>query len=175
MSLSDLPTHECTYLKWCSLRRSGGNDNAVLHGIVLLERLDELCDGGPLLANSHVDTVELHLLVVTLVPSVLVQHGVESDGCLSSLTIADNQFTLSTANRYHGVDRFETGLHWLVDGAAGKDTGCLHLGTALLGGLDWAFAVDWVAESVDDTTEELLSDWDIDLAYPLKTTYVHVN
>jgi hypothetical protein len=160
---------EYTYLKRGGLRCSGGDDNAILHGIVLLECLDELCDGGSLLADSDVDAVELELLVVALVPPVLVQHGVESDSSLAGLAIANDQLTLSTANRHHGIDGLETGLHWLVYGTARENTRCLHLGTALLGSLEWALAVDWVAERVHDTTKQLWADWDVDLALLLET------
>ena len=43
---------------------SGGNDGGVLHGIVLLQSLDELGNGGSLLTNGDVDAVKLLGLVV---------------------------------------------------------------------------------------------------------------
>jgi len=136
----------------------GGNDDGVLHGVVLLESLDKLGDGGSLLTDGDVDAVELLGLVAALIPTALVQHGVESDGSLSSLTITDNQLTLTTANGHHGVDGLETGLYGLVDGTAG-----LELGTALLGGLDGTLSVDGVTEGVNNTSEEGLADRDVDL------------
>jgi hypothetical protein len=57
-----------------------GDDDRVLESVVLLEGLDELCDGGPLLADGDVDTVELLGLVSTVVEPLLVEDGVESDG-----------------------------------------------------------------------------------------------
>ena len=155
-------------LQRSSLGGSGSNDDGVLHRIVLLKSLDELGDSGPLLTNGDVDDVELLLLVVAVVPSPLVQHGVEGDGSLASLTVTDDQLTLATADRHHGVDRLEAGLHGLVDGAAGQDTGSLHTGAALLGGLDGALAVDGVAQGVDDTAEQLRSDWHVDLLVELE-------
>jgi hypothetical protein len=50
-----------------------------------------------------------------------------------------------------------------VDGATGKNAGGLELSTALLLGVERTLAVDGVAESVDDTAEELRTDRDIDL------------
>lgn len=152
-----------------SLGSGGGNDDAVLHGVVLLKRLHKLGDRRTLLADGDVDNVKLQLLVVALVPPPLVQHSVESDGGLAGLTITDDQLTLTTANRHHGVDGLETGLHGLVDGAAGQDAGSLHTGTALLGGLDGALAVDGVAEGVNNTAEELSADGNIDLDIALDT------
>ena len=53
-----------------SLGGSGGDNDGVLHGVVLLKGLDELGDGGSLLTDGDVDTVELLGLVGTLVPSL---------------------------------------------------------------------------------------------------------
>lgn len=101
--------------------------------------------------------------LLTLVPSTLVQHGIESNGGLSGLTITNDQLTLTTANGHHGVDGLETGLYGLVDGTTGQDTGSLELGTAPLGGLDGTLSVDGVAESVNDTSKKSLADGNVDL------------
>jgi hypothetical protein len=101
--------------------------------------------------------------LLTLVPSTLVQHGIESNGGLSGLTITNDQLTLTTANGHHGVDGLETGLYGLVDGTTGQDTGSLELGTAPLGGLDGTLSIDGVAESVNDTSKKSLADGNVDL------------
>ena len=150
-------------LERSGLGGSGGNDDGVLHGVVLLKGLDELSDGGTLLANGNVDTVELLGLVGGVVPPLLVENGVESDGSLTGLTITNDQLTLTTANGHHGVDGLETGLDGLLDRLTGKNTGSLELGTSLLGGTERTLAIDGVTESVDDTAEKLGTDWDIDL------------
>ena len=153
----------CDILKRCSLRGRSGDDDRVLHGVVLLEGLDELGDGGALLADGDVDAVELLGLVVAVVPSLLVQHGVESDGSLSGLTITNDKLTLSTADGHHGVDGLETSLYGLVDGLTGQNAGGLKLGTAPLGGLEGTLSIDGVTESIDDTAEKSLADRNIDL------------
>lgn len=150
-------------LQRSSLGSGGGNNNAVLHRIVLLKGFDKLGNSGSLLADSHVDAVELLGLIVGVVPSLLVQHSIESDGSLAGLTITNDQFTLTTANRHHGVDGFKTSLHWLVDRSAGKDTRSLQLRTTSLAGLDWALAINGIAEGIDNTTKHGLADGDIDL------------
>ena len=149
-------------LKRSSLGSGGGNNDGVFHGVVLLQSLDELSDSGTLLSNSDVDTVELLVLVLAVIPSLLVEDGVNGNGGLAGLTITNNKFTLTTTNGHHGVDGLETGHHGLVDGTAGQDTRSLEGGTAALGSLDGALAVNRVAESVDDTTEETRADRDID-------------
>lgn len=142
----------------------GSSDNdGVLHGVVLLEGLDQLGDSRSLLTDSDVDAVELLRLVVGVVPSLLVENGIQSDGSLSGLTVTNDQLTLTTANGNHSIDGLETSLHGLVDGSSRQDTGSLELRTALLLGVEGTLAVDRVTESVDDTSEQLGADRDINL------------
>ena len=150
-------------LQWSGFGGCGGDNDGILHRIILLESLHELGNSGTLLSDSDVDAIELLLLIIALVPPILIDHGIESDGSLAGLTIANDQLTLTTANRHHGIDRLQAGLHWLVDRLAWKNAWRFPLGTELLLGVDWAFAVDRVAESVNDTTEESFADWNVDL------------
>ena len=147
------------------LRGSGGNDDGVLHGVVLLKGLDELSDSRTLLTDGNVDAVKLLGLVVGVVPPLLVEDGVKSDGSLTGLTVTNDQLTLTTADGNHGVDGLETSLYGMVDGVTGKNTGGLLLGTTLLSGLDGTLAVDGVAEGVNDTAKKLSADGDVDLSY----------
>ena len=150
-------------LQGSSLGGGGGDDDGVLHGVLLLQGLDELSDGGTLLTDGDVDTVQLLALVAGVVPTALVEHGVEGDSGLTGLTVTNDQLTLTTADGHHGVDTLHTSLHGLVDGATGQDTRGLELSTALDGGVDGALAIDGVTQSVDDTAEHLRADGDIDL------------
>src|SRR5690606_19278410 len=43
----------------------------------------------------------------------LVNKGIDTYCRLTCLTVTDDQLTLSTANRTHSDDRFDTGLQWL--------------------------------------------------------------
>jgi hypothetical protein len=78
------------------------------------------------------------------------------------LTVTNDQLTLTTSDRNHGVDRLETSLYGLVDGLAGQDTGGLELSTATLGGLEGTLSIDGVTESVNDTSEKSLADGNVD-------------
>lgn len=158
-----------------SLRGGGSNDNGVLHGVVLLKGLDELSDSRTLLTNGNVDAVKLLGLVVGVVPPLLVEDGVKSDGSLTGLTVTNDQLTLTTADGNHGVDGLETSLYGLVDGVTGENTGGLLLGTTLLSGLDGTLAVDGVAEGVNDTAEKSLADGDVDLNYLLVDVAIFKN
>jgi hypothetical protein len=149
-------------LKGSGFGSGSGDDDRVLEGVVLLEGLNELSDGRSLLSNSNVNTVELGVVVGSVVPSLLVEDGVDGDGGLSGLTITDDQLTLTTSDGNHGVDRLESSQHGLGDGGTGKNTGSLDLSTTTFGGLDGTLSVDGVTESVDDTSEHLRSDGNVD-------------
>ncbi len=124
--LADSTTREGSeVLKRGGLRGGGGDDDGVLHGVVLLKNLDELSDGGTLLADSDVNTVELLALILAVVPSLLVKDGVDGDSGLTGLTVTNDQLTLTTSDRNHGVDGLDTSLHGLVDRLTGENTGGL--------------------------------------------------
>jgi hypothetical protein len=147
-----------------SFRGGCRNHDTVLHGVILLKSLDELGDGGTLLTNGDVDTVQLLALVAGgVVPTLLVENGVEGNSGLTGLTVTNDQLTLTTANGHHGVDTLQTSLDRLVDGTTGKDTRSLELGTALGGSVEGTLAINGVAESIDDAAEKLRTDGDIDL------------
>jgi hypothetical protein len=50
-------------LERSGLGSSSGDDDGVLHGIILFKGLDQLSDSGALLTDSNVDAVQLLLLV----------------------------------------------------------------------------------------------------------------
>jgi hypothetical protein len=161
--LSDSASREGSeVLKRSGLGGGGSDDDGVLHGIVLLEGLDELGDGGTLLTNGDVDTVQLLGLLGAIVPLLLVKNGVEGDGGLSGLTITNNQLTLTTTDGDHGVNALDTSQHGLTDGLTGENTGGLDLGTATLRGGDGALSIDGVTEGIDDTAQKSLTDGEID-------------
>ena len=134
------------------------HDDRVLHGVGVGETLDELSDGGALLADGHVNAVELLLLVVALVEALLVDDGVDGDGRLARLTIADDELALTATNGHQAVDGLDARLHRLAHGRARHDAGRLDADTRALRRLERALAVDRVAESVDDATQQLGSD-----------------
>jgi hypothetical protein len=62
----------------------------------------------------------------------------------------------------HGVDGLDTSHHGLVDRATGQDTRGLEGGMTTFGSIDRALSIDGISESVDDTPEQLRTNWDID-------------
>ena len=80
------------------------NLSPVLHGVGVGEPLDDLGDGGPLLADGDVDAVELLLLVAGVVEPLLVDDGVDGHGRLARLPVADDQLALAAPDRHQRVD-----------------------------------------------------------------------
>ena len=56
-----------------------------------------------------------------------------SDCRLASLTVADDELALTTANRNHRVHGLDASLHWLMHGLTSDDAGRLDLDLAELG------------------------------------------
>ena len=82
--------------------------DGVLHGAVVFERLHHLRHGGALLADGDIDADH--------VAALLIDDGVERDGGLAGLAVADDQLALAAADRNHGVDGLDAGLHRLFHG-----------------------------------------------------------
>ena len=143
-------------LKGRGVRRGGGHNDAVGHGPLFVELADELGDGGTLLSHAHVDAREGVLL------RLLVDDGVDGDGRLPRLTIPDDQLALATPDGDEGVDGLEARKHRLGDGLARDDAGGLDLRAGALAAVEGGAAVDGLPDAVDDASEELGADGDVD-------------
>src|SRR5205823_11083191 len=131
------------------LRRGRGDDDGIFHRAILLERADDLRYGRTLLPDGDVNAVELFALLARCVDILLVDEGVERDGGLAGLAVADDQLALAAADRDQSIERLEAGLHRLVHRFARDDARRFHFDAAALGGFDRTLAVDWIAERVD--------------------------
>ena len=84
--------------------------------------------------------------------ALLVDNGVNGDGRLTCLTVADNQLTLATSNGDHGVDGLDTCLkggvyRFSLDYAVGN-----ALNPAELIGLNRSFSVQRLSQSIHNTS-----------------------
>merc|ERR1719167_98621 len=140
----------------------GRDDDGVLHGVGVSEPLHNLGDGGPLLANSNVDTVQLLLGIVSLVEALLVDDGVDGNGGLASLSVTNDQLTLATANGHKGVNSLDASLHRLGHGLPGDDARGLQADTEPLAGAKGTLAINGVAKGINDPAETLHADWHVD-------------
>ena len=85
-------------LERCGVTGGSGNNDGVLHAVSLLEEAANVGDGRSLLADGDVDAVEGLGVVAGLEDGLLVDDGVDGDGGLASLSVTDDQLTLSSAN-----------------------------------------------------------------------------
>ena len=140
------------------LRRRSGDDGRVLHGAGLLEGGADRGDRGALLTDGDVDAAHLLLRVAGGPGFLLVDDRVGDDRRLAGLAVTDDELALAAADRGHGVDGLDPGLHRLVHRLPLHHGGGLQLERAPAGGLDRAGAVDRVAQRVDDPAEVAVAD-----------------
>src|SRR6185312_740183 len=136
------------------LRRGGGDDDGIVHRAVILQRLDDLRHGRALLADRDIDAVELSLLVARGVHRLLIEEGVDGNGGLAGLAVADDELALAAADRHQRIDRLEPGLHRLMHGFARNDTRRLDLDAGARDVLERPLAVDGIAERIDHPAEQ---------------------
>src|ERR1019366_9283575 len=122
------------------VRSRRANHDAVFHGAEIFQRLHHLGHGGALLPDGHVDA--------DYVAALLVDDGVERNGGLAGLAVADNQLALAAPDGNHGIDGLDARLHGLSHRLPRHDPRRQALDGVELGGEDGAFAVDGHAERV---------------------------
>ena len=74
------------------------------------------------------------------------------------MAVADDQFALAAADGDEGIDGLQAGRHRLVHRFTGDDARCLDVDAGALLGLDRAFAIDGIAQTVNDATEQTFAD-----------------
>src|SRR5208337_861120 len=110
---------------------------------------DDLRDGGRTLADRAIDAQ--HILVA------LVQNGVDRDGRLAGLSVAEDQFALAAADRNERIDDDDAGLQRHGDEGAVHDRPGRSLDGQALAGGNRPFAVEWVAQWVDDAPDQTIT------------------
>lgn len=86
---------------------------------MLSEGLADVGNRRGLLADGDIDAD--HAL------AALIEDSVDGNGGLTGLTVADDELTLTAANRHHGVDSEQTGLNRLAHRGTVNDAGGLEL------------------------------------------------
>ena len=124
---------------------------------MLLEGLHEGCHRRSLLANGHIDAVYRFSLLIEM---LLVDDGVDGDGRLTGLSVADDELTLSAADGNHGVDGFQSCLQRLLHGLAIDYARGLavqrHFESSSQ--VDVSLSVDGLSERIDHAAEEVVVD-----------------
>ena len=141
----------CEVLERCWIFGTSDHHNGVCHCALLLELRHNGAHGRKLLANCHVDADEALPL--------LVDDRVDRNGSLAGLSVANDQLALTAADWNQRVNSLDAGLHWCGDRLAANNARSDALDWARLLRVDWALAVEWPTEWVNNTTDELGADW----------------
>ena len=131
------------------LARAGAHHDGVVHGAAPAQLLGDLGNRADLLPDGHIDAH--HVL------ALLVQDGVDGDGGLARLPVADDQLTLAPADGEHGVDSQDAGLHGGIHRLAVHDAGSGGLDGGVALGSDGTLAVYRDAQGVDDPAQKALA------------------
>ena len=102
------------------------------------------------LANCHVNTDN--------VLSFLVQNRICSNRSLTSLTVSDDQLTLSTTNREHRVNCQNTGLQRSIHRFTINDSRCRFFYRTIIRSLNLAFSINRFTKRVYNTADISISN-----------------
>ena len=78
----------------------------------------------------------------------LIQNGIYCDCSFTSLTVADDKLTLTSAYRKHRVYCENTGFHWCTNRLSVNDTRCRIFNRTIVNRMNFALSVNWNAESI---------------------------
>ena len=132
------------------LSSRGGDNDRVFHRARISENFHHLRDGRALLPDRAVNANQL--------AAALIDDGVENDGGLAGLAIADDQFALAATDGNHRVDGLDAGLQRLTHGLAIDDAGSKALYRTALLGHDRALAIERHSERINDAADQRFAD-----------------
>ena len=87
-------------LKRRRIRRAGADHNSVIHSAALFQRIHQFGNGGCFLADG--------VIYANTIFAFLVQYGIQCNRGFTGLAVTDDQLTLTSADREHGIDSQNT-------------------------------------------------------------------
>src|SRR5579863_7904183 len=123
---------------------------------MLIQNLMCAGDRRILLTNSHVDTEEVFAL--------LVDDSIDRDSGLTGLTVANDQFTLSTSDGDHTIDSFKASLYGCVHTLAGNNTRGDTFNRTEFVCINGTTVIEWLAQWINNTTEKGIANGHLDNA-----------
>ena len=111
-----------------------GDDDGIGHSAVFFQGPYDAGNGRRFLTDGDVDADDACIF--------LIQNGIDSDGRLAGTAVTDDEFTLATADRNHGVDCLEARLEGHLDRLAVGDAISLDFDQTGFCRLDVPFAVN---------------------------------
>ncbi len=88
----------------------------------------------------------------------MINDRIDGNGCFTCLAVTDNKLALSAADRHHGIDRLDTGLHRLMYGFTSHDAWSRRLDRAECGGRNRSFTVQRLSQRVNYTAKQSFAD-----------------
>ena len=128
-----------------SFRSASSNNYGVLKGTTLAQHLNHIGHRCGLLPNRHVYANDIFTL--------LVDDRIDSNSGLACLAIADDQLALATANRDHGINRGDPGLHRLMHRLALDNSRRHRFDQTGFGGCDRPLAVNRLTQRIHHPTQ----------------------
>src|SRR5690554_6862289 len=132
------------------LGRTGNHNNGIGQSTSFFKLAHNVGNGGLLLADSHVHAFDATVF--------LVDDGVNCQRRLTNLAVTNDQLTLTTTNRNHGVHRLVTGLHRLINRFAPNYARSNLFDRIGQLGFQRALAVNRITQCVNDAAQQFITD-----------------
>ena len=128
----------------------GHDKNGVIHRAFFPQGCRRLRHRGRALTDGAINAD--HILVA------LIEDGVDRNGGLACLAVAQDQLTLPAPDRNEGIDDFQPGLKRHRNRRAIHDVRCRALDGPALAGGHRAVAIEWPTKRVDDAPQQTVAD-----------------
>ena len=99
---------------------------------------------------------------LNVIDGLLIQDCVDSDRRLACLPISNDELSLTPTNRDQAINCLETCSHWLMKALPWDDSWSFQLHSSTLFSVDGSLPIDWCAECIDNSTQELIPNRNID-------------
>merc|ERR1719328_312954 len=103
------------------------------------------------LPNSAVNAVQFLFWIISIVESLLIDDSINSDSSFTSLTIPNDQLTLTSTNRYKRIYGFDSSLHRFSDRLPWDNAGSLKTDTESLAGSNRSSTINGITQSINYT------------------------
>ena len=140
----------CDVLQRSRITGSCCYDDGIIHGTVFFQCRYNFCNCRCFLSNCNINTDDIFAL--------LVDHCIGCNGCLTCLTVTDDQLSLSTANREHGIDGKDSCLHWYANRFTINDTRCFIFNRPVIIFLNVTLTIDRCSQCIDDSSDKFISN-----------------
>ena len=127
-----------------------GDNDGICHGAVFFQDTDNARHSGRFLTDGNI--------YANYAAVFLIDDRIDRDRCLSGLSVTDNKLSLSSSNRYHGINCLNTGLQRHLYRLAVGDPRRFDLDKAGFCRTYFPLAVNRYTQRIDDTADHGIAD-----------------